>query len=409
MRVSLFVASVSCAIAIASPVLAQRNRASGPGASQQPQQQQQSANFGDPLPGLTNAQRALFDDGRTDFEEIETVADGLGPVFNGRSCGECHGVPALGGTSRRTVTRIGARNANGTFNPLTNLGGSLLQDQGIEQRDGSTHRFRGERVPAEATIVARRRSVPLFGLGLVDATPDSTFIALAAQQAARGDGVAGRVALVDNPAAGLRTVGKFGWKAQVATILMFSADAYRNELGITNPDFPDEACPQGNCAELSFNPLPGLNDGGEGVQALADFMTFLAAPPRGQITNEVREGEQLFARIGCDVCHTPSLRTGQSRIAALDRKTYSPYSDFLLHDMGALGDGVEQGAGTGREFRTPPLWGLRTAPSLLHDGRTTSIEEAVLAHDGQGRAARDRFAALDGTARARLMAFLRSL
>src|SRR5215212_131876 len=174
----------------------------------------QKPQFGNGLPGLSAEQIALFNEGRDEFREPEGVDDGLGPVFNGRSCGECHGVPALGGGSQRLVTRIGAL-VNGAYDPLTQLGGSLLQANAIGPQDGSPHRFRPENVPQQATIVARRRSTPLFGLGLVEATDDTTFVALAQFQAARNDGTAGRVSLVENIIAGMKTVGKFGWKAQV--------------------------------------------------------------------------------------------------------------------------------------------------------------------------------------------------
>ena len=368
---------------------------------------QQNA-FGQPLPGLSPALITTFNEAREEFREVEDVDDGLGPVFNGRSCGECHNVPVLGGGSERVVTRFGTR-TNGAFDALTRLGGSLIQNRAIGPNDGSTHPFRPERVPAEGTIVTRRRSTPLFGLGLVDATPDSTFVALAAEQGARRDGTAGRVAMVDNPAVGMQTVGKFGWKAQVASILQFSGDAYLNELGITSPDFPNENCPQGDCNELRFNPRPGLNDGGEGVRALADFMSLLAAPPRGAITADVTAGEAVFNQIGCGSCHVATLQTGANTNPALNRVTYHSYSDYLLHDMGSLGDGIEQGAANAREIRTAPLWGLRMITTFLHDGRARSIENAITAHDGQGRASRDRFNGLNATDRARLLAFLRSL
>lgn len=395
--------SLLCVL-LATTVAAQRR----PGADNGGGQQQQPA-AGASLAGLTADQRAAFDHGREDFVEDETVDEGLGPVFNERSCVACHNVPAAGGGSRRTVTRF-ARRIGGTYDPMTDLGGSLLQDRAIGPDDGSPRRFMPERVPPSATIVVRRRSTPLFGLGFVDATPDADFIALAAAQAARGDGTAGRVHMVDNARAGMKTVGKFGWKAQVPTLLQFSADAYLNELGITSPDFPAENCPQGNCALLSFNPAPGLNDDGEGVRALHDFMLLLAAPPRAANRgNDVNEGEVIFQQAGCTSCHVAALRTGSHPIAALDRKTYQPYSDFLLHDMGALGDGLEMGASTGREMRTAPLWGLRFLTTYLHDGRANTVEQAILAHDGQARASRDRFAALAADAKAKLLAFLQTL
>ncbi len=411
--------AVLCSLAVTDISFAQtRRRAAGapPPPPQNPAPPPQNpapppapnAQFGGAVTGLNATQTALFNEGRTEFGSVESVDDGLGPVFNGRSCGECHNAPALGGGSNTVVTRIGTI-ANGAFDPLTRFGGSLLQNQAIGPRDGSPHAFRPEPVPRTATIVARRRSTPLFGLGFVDATPDQTFINLAAAQAARNDGTAGRVAMVDNPAAGTRTVGKFGWKAQTPTLLHFSGDAYLNEMGITSPAFPNENCPGGNCAELQFNPRPGLNDGGEDVQLLADFMAILAAPPRGATNADTTAGEQVFNRIGCNSCHVASLQTGSHRIAALNRATYQPYSDFLLHDMGALGDGIEQGAANGREIRTAPLWGLRVITRFMHDGRAQTLEAAIGAHDGQGRASRDRFNTLTTTDRTRLLAFLRSL
>jgi CxxC motif-containing protein (DUF1111 family) len=400
------VVAVLCSLL--SPVLeAQRRRPTGP-TQPPPNTTPPAAQFGQPLPGLPQFLLTFFNDGREEFREPEDVDDGLGPVFNGRACGECHNVPALGGGSERLVTRFGTT-TDGAFDPLARLGGSLVQNRAIGPQDGSPHRFRPEGVPREATVVSRRRSTPLFGLGLVDATPDATFIALAAQQAARRDGTAGRVAMVDNLAAGMQTVGKFGWKAQVPTLFQFSGDAYLNEMGITSPFFPNENCPQGDCNELQFNPRPGLNDGGEDVDALANFMAMLAPPPRGPITADVTAGEAVFNRIGCNSCHVSTLQTGQHDNPALNRVTYNPYSDFLLHDMGSLGDGIVQGTATGRELRTAPLWGLRMMTTLLHDGRVRTIEGAIGAHDGQGRASRDAFNGLNANDRARLLAFLRSL
>jgi CxxC motif-containing protein (DUF1111 family) len=372
-------------------------------AEAQQRRPQPTPQAGDALPGLSAAQQAAFIDGRGDFTEIETVAEGLGPVFNERSCVVCHAAPAPGGGSRRTVTRFATR-TNGAFDPLTSLGGSLVQDHAIGPPDGSIHPFRPERVPQQATIVVRRRSTPLFGLGLVDATSDATFLALAG----RGD-TPGRVNLVDNIRAGMKTVGKFGWKAQVPSLFQFAGDAYLNEMGITSADFPNENCPQGNCAELSFNPAPGINDDGSGVAALATFMSYLAAPPRGAQTADVNAGEGVFNRAGCNSCHVATLHTGSNPVAALDHQTYHPYSDFLLHDMGALGDNLEMGDAKGREMRTAPLWGLRFVQTYLHDGRANTLDEAILAHDGQARPARDRYAALTPDDKSKLIAFLRSL
>ena len=380
-----------------------RRRASGAGVTQTVAQP-----AGAPLVALTAAEIAAFNTGRGTFNRDANNATGLGPVFNERSCTDCHNAPTPGGGSGRTVTRF-ARRVGGVFDPLTTLGGSLLQDHAIGGGNGAQHNFTPERVPVEATIIVRRRTTPLFGLGLVDATADADFIALAAAQAARGDGVAGRVNMTDNIRAGTKTVGRFGWKAQVPTLFQFAGDALVNEMGITTPDFPSENCPQGNCAELTFNPAPGINDTGNGPLTMTNFMMMLAAPDRGILTADTTAGEQLFESVGCGACHVASLTTGSSPIASLDSKTYHPYSDFLLHDMGALGDGLEMARSTGTEMRTEPLWGLRFVNRYLHDGRATTLEQAIAAHDGQARASNDRFAALPPDQRARLIAFLRSL
>jgi CxxC motif-containing protein (DUF1111 family) len=360
-------------------------------------------------PGLLAFQTIGFLAGLTTFTRDETPATGLGPVFNEVSCSRCHNAPAIGGGGTRSVTRFATR-SNGVFDPMTTLGGTVLQDHAIGGGgNGPAHAFAAETVPPTATIVVRRRTTPLFGLGLVDFTTDADFVALAATEAARGDGLAGRVNITDNILPGTKTVGRFGWKAQVPTLLQFAGDALVNEMGITTPGFPNENCPQGNCAELAFNPAPGLNGTALNTVDLETYMWLLAAPARGPQSADTAEGEQIFQNIGCTACHVPMLSSGTSVIAALDHKTYHPYSDFLLHDMGSLGDDFEMGSSTGREMRTAPLWGLRFITRYLHDSRATTLDQAIAAHEGQGSASRDRFAALTADAKAKLLAFLRSL
>lgn len=360
-----------------------------------------SSTLGDPLRGLNASELARFDAGKDEFSEAEEADEGLGPVFNEAACIVCHDNP-VGGTTGRLETRFGRR-SNGKFDPLANLGGSLLQDQGIGAVEDGFF-YRAERVPRDANTVALRMTTPLFGLGLVDAVPDEELIGLArAQQSSR---TPGRVHMVKDVHTGQMRVGRFGFKSQVATLQNFSGDAYLNEMGITSPDFPNENCPQGDCTKLKHNPLPILNDSGSGVVAFADFMTLLAPPRRGDGN---RNGEDLFQSIGCANCHTPRLATGRSPIAAIDRKVFEPFSDFLLHDMGDLGDGIVQGDARGREFRTTPLWGLHTRPAFLHDGRAKTITAAILGHDGQAENARDRFAGLSFEKRRALLEFLNSL
>jgi CxxC motif-containing protein (DUF1111 family) len=366
-----------------------------------------TGNLGDPVRGLTAAQLGVWLAARQEFNEDKDAARGLGPIFNDVSCLRCHSVPVAGGSNPRLVTLFG-RMTNGVFDPLTARGGSVLQEHALGPEQGVSP-FLPELVPAQATIVGQRRTTPLFGLGFIDATPEATFIALAAQQAAGNPATAGRVAFVTNFVAGMPTVGKFGWKAQVPSLFQFAGDASLNEMGITSPEFPNENCANGNCNDLARNPAPGLNDTGDGVRQLTDFMLMLGAPSRGLITADVTAGEQVFQQLGCNQCHVANLTTGSHPIAALSNKTYSPYSDFLLHDMGALGDGIVQGEATGREFRTPPLWGLRAHGTFLHDGRANNLDDAITAHDGQARTSREAWQGLDAQARARLMAFLNSL
>ena len=203
--------------------------------------------------------------------------------------------------------------------------------------------------------------------------------------------------MVTDVVTGRLAVGKFGWKAQVPTLLNFSGDAYLNEMGITSAAFPTENCPQGDCSLLTCDPVPDPEDDGEDIVLFHDFMRLLGPPPAPQLGRAEKAGSRLFDEIGCASCHVRTLATGPNPVAALRFRTFQPYSDFLLHDMGSLGDGVSQGLARGREMRTAPLWGLRVVTTFLHDGRAPTIADAILAHDGQGRAARNRFASLRAT------------
>jgi CxxC motif-containing protein (DUF1111 family) len=298
---------------------------------------------------------------------------------------------------------------NGVFDPLASLGGSLLQDHAIGPLNGIT--YLPEIVPAQANVLARRRTTPLFGLGLVDNVPDSLLVQLAAREQARAPATAGRVNIVTDVPSGQQRVGRFGWKCQQATLFAFSGDAYLNEMGITTPMFPVENCPQGNCDLLKNSALPAVpNDADNStLVAFATFMTYLGPPPQLARTRQAQRGALIFAAIGCNDCHTPALRTGPNASAALNQVTFFPFSDFLLHDMGSLGDGIVQGSTGATEMRTAPLWGCRIVTSFLHDGRASNLSDAILAHDGQGRPARDRFASLTDFQTAALIAFLNSL
>lgn len=372
--------------------------------------------FGDPLPGLTAAQRQRFFTGKEAFEEIEGVADGIGPVFNDVSCVACHNGEATGGGNAILSTRIGAI-IDGRFDPLVRFGGPTIQTQGIIGLQG--FQFAGEFIPPEATIVARRRAPPIFGLGLVDAVPDETFVNIAIIQHFLFPETAGRPNIVRNLRTGHPVVGRFGWKAGLGSLFDFSADAYKDEMGITVGGFirtedgrtiGEENAPQGLTQLLAFNPVASPNEpDDEDLVLFTDFMKFLAPPPRGQVTAAVRRGEAIFLSIGCANCHVPTLRTGHNEVHALNHVTFHPYSDFLLHDMGSLGDGIVQNRGRGSDMRTAPLWGLRTQPSFLHDGRASTIEDAILMHEGQGQPSRERFSDLPPARKQSLLAFLNSL
>ncbi|HZX43367.1 MAG TPA: di-heme oxidoredictase family protein, partial [Myxococcaceae bacterium] len=362
--------------------------------------------FGDPLPSVTAEELASFKDGKDAFLKQENVGSGLGPVFNQPVCTQCHdSPPAIGGSNQRLETRYGRRLPDGGFDPLTEKGGTLLHDHGIGPVSGAS--FNAEVIPPEANVVAARRTQPVFGLGLVDATPDTTFQALAEAQARDAPAGAGRPAMVIDRGTHQRAVGRFGWKANAPTLFEFSGDAALNEMGITSPQFPDEICPQGDCSLLAYNPEPTLNDPeGRDIARFTAYTRFLGPPPAPVLTGQVKRGSEVFAAIGCAVCHVPTLITGPSSSAALDRVAYHPYSDFLLHDMGALGDGIDQADARGPEMRTQPLWGLSFQTRMLHDGRAVTVPAAITAHDGQAAGARDRFVALGDEDRAALLAFL---
>jgi CxxC motif-containing protein (DUF1111 family) len=256
--------------------------------------------------------------------------------------------------------------------------------------------------------------MPLFGAGLVEAIPDDVLLALEDPADRDGDGVLGRAALIKDVVTGAQRVGRFGWKAQHATVLAFVADAYRNEMGITNDLFPQE-----NSAgdESLLNECDGVRDpedvpdritGLRGIDQFENFVRFLAPPPRGPATPQTQRGERVFTACGCGSCHIPQLETGPNSNPLFDHKPVRLYSDLLLHDVGT-GDGIEQAAATGAEIRTPALWGLRFRRPLLHDGSAATPETAIRRHAGEAAGPAGRFALLADQERADLLAFLGSL
>ncbi|MGB8166149.1 MAG: di-heme oxidoredictase family protein [Chthoniobacteraceae bacterium] len=362
--------------------------------------------FGAPLPGLTPAQLLDFSAGLDEFENVEDAEGGLGPVFNNVSCVSCHSSGATGGGGAVTVTRFG-RFANGQFDPLTSRGGSLLQQRAIAVEAL-------ENVPAEANVIAHRQSTPLFGLGLIEAIADADILRNA--QRPQVDGIRGRAVMVHDVVSGTQRVGRFGWKAQLASVLAFAGDAYLNEMGITSRFFPVENAPNGDLATLAaFDHLSDPEDvpdsvtGKGDIDVAADFMRFLAPPPTLPLTPSANAGRQVFQQLNCAACHQPLMITGPNPVAALSQKPVALFSDLLVHDMGALGDGIVQGAAGPREMRTAPLWGLRASAPYLHDGRASTLDDAIRAHDGEAKNARDRYRTLNPLQRQQLMDFLNSI
>jgi CxxC motif-containing protein (DUF1111 family) len=364
---------------------------------------------GEPLPGITQNEFEEFRLGLDDFLEVETAEEGLGPAFNGTSCAACHNVPAIGGAGTIAEMRAGRRDASGRFQTFDATGETLFHLFSIP-----THGCQAI-VPPEANVFARRVPIPLFGAGLVEAIPDDSIAALEDPSDRDRDGVSGRAARVVDAATGERRIGRFGWKAQHATLLTFGADAYRNEMGITNDIFSAEVA-FGVSAER-MRACDRIGDPEDvrdrvtrrrGIDNFASFMRFLGPVAREGSSELTRAGEQLFAAIGCATCHRPVLDTGPSSNPLFDRKPVALFSDLLLHDVGT-GDGIVQGPADADEIRTPALWGLRLRRPLLHDGSAATPEEAVRRHGGEAELARRGFEQLPDADRAALLAFLRSL
>jgi CxxC motif-containing protein (DUF1111 family) len=355
-----------------------------------------------------------FNDNRFIFEEVETIADGLGPTYNAQGCRECHQNVVTGGASQIAEHRTGRLDASGGF--FESLGGSLIHSR-------ATHQEIVERVAFEDDIRTFRISTNTLGAGFIEAVSNETLLAIRDSQPADMRGTAVMVPVLE--AGSAARIGRFGWKSQHASLESFSADAYLNEMGITNPLFPEENTSAGRFVGFGsgFDPLPEPEDDGVDVVAFANFMRATKAPSRGPITAAVRSGEQVFNEIGCPTCHVATIRTARpgTRINggaftvpnALGNKIFHPYSDFLLHNIGT-GDGIPvlptpEYANTPPLIRTAPLWALRTRNRLMHDGLSFTKQEAIERHGGQAAAVTARYLALSDEQRRALLAFLDSL
>lgn len=425
------------------------------------------AGGGSPIAGLSASEKKYFQLGLDDFIEIENAADGLGPRMNLDSCGGCHAQPAIGGTSPAVNPQIAFATKDGAGNVVPSF---LSADGPIREvrllrrsdgaPDGSVHGLftlagradaMGCSIPQPDFETEFRRNnatfripTPVFGAGLIEQIPDSAIAANAGADLAyrRSLGIAGRANFIavrnpvsgDGNLSGDATIGRFGWKAQNKSLLLFSGEAYNVEMGITNELFQTERDETDGC---QFATTPNdvfdtderkARNAVSGIELFSFFMRFLAPPtpsadqPGG--AESIARGREAFARIGCNACHTPTLRTGNSTVAALRHKEVDLYSDLLLHDMGpGLADGVSQGQAGPQEFRTAPLWGLGQRIFFLHDGRTRDLRVAIEAHQsgfGSSSPGRPggpseankvigRFNATDEKVKQDLLNFLRSL
>src|ERR1700756_3214440 len=342
------------------------------------------------------------------YEENKAVADGLGPVYNATSCVVCHQNPNSGSASQITELRVGHNDANGNFvNPTifindgkdTITGRSIVNDRAIGPEAQ-------EHIPATENIRTLRAALNTLGDGFVEAIDDGTLIAIAEKQPELTDGkVHGEV--VQAPifeAPGQTRVGRFGWKDQHSSFLSFIADAYLNEMGITNRLRPKDVT---TVLKTTTDPEDqpdnlGLAD----IDHFAQFVRGTMVPPRDTVlaaTPAALKGEELFGRVGCAVCHVESITTAPAGTVidggmftvpeALGDKIIHPFGDFLLHDIGT-GDGIVQTTGlqeTANKLRTAPLWGLRTKPRFMHDLKSLSLEDAIERHKGEAQDAERHF------------------
>lgn len=371
-----------------------------------------------PLEGLTAEQVRAHFAGDGEFGRIFSREEGLGPIFVSNACESCH-IGDGKGHPLKTLTRFGRYEGN-TWNPMLDRGGPQLQQRAISG-------YPPETVPPEATGVTRLLPPAVTGMGFLEAVPDAAILALADPDDADGDGISGVPNYVQPPEYftpqphhlpqnGLY-IGRFGKKAAAIDLLRQVVTAYKEDMGVTSDFDPRE----------NFNVQAGQFTGDEvadpevsaaTVGNVVFYIRTLKTPPRRNESDpEVRAGETTFARIGCAGCHVPTLRTGYSDIAALREKEFHPYTDLLLHDMGPeLDDAYTEGSALTSEWRTAPLWGIGLAEDsqggrafYLHDGRATTLEEAIEYHGGEAAGSRSAFRNLSPEEKEQLIKFLKSL
>jgi CxxC motif-containing protein (DUF1111 family) len=361
-----------------------------------------------PVEGLSEAENLRFLRGDAAFNnEIFTPENGLGPLFVATSCGTCH--PGDGkGHPFTTLTRFGQPDENG--NQYLTKGGPQLQLR-------ATPGFKPEQLPGGATF-SRFTPPANTGLGFLDAVSDADILSWQDPGDSNGDGISGtpnwielkEYIILRSGSIGQngRYIGRFGKKASVYDLLQQTANAYNQDIGITSNYEPIDTH---TGVELD----PEVDN--QTVQEVVFYLKTLKAPiPRNE-TDVILSGKQLFNDIGCNKCHRPSWTTGDSQIGALSNKTFYPYTDLLLHDMGpGLDDGYTEGSAKTYEWRTPPLWGLGLSKDsqggqyfLMHDGRAHSIQEAIQLHDGEATQIRQNYMSLSDDEKQRLIEFLENL
>ena len=362
---------------------------------------------GTPLPGVTTYESEQFVLGQALFNRAFTPEEGLGPLFNQVSCSSCHDLPTSGGHGAEPVTKVSDFDERTGCNLLKEDGGDLLQASVVPAL--RTAGILPERIPVSATAVTELRAPALYGIGLVGAIEDEDILIKADPDDQDGDGISGRPGLGPDG-----SLGRFGSKAQHATLSEFIENAIRGEMGLTTPAHPVEEMPNGLPLPEGSDPVPDPEIETSDLTLLSAYIGFLAQPPRRTLDSPEdqaasEEGRQIFANIGCATCHTPTLVTGNHQSSALNRKRFRIYSDLLLHDMGPELASICAPGASPSEWRTTRLVGLYLRSEFLHDGRARSVRDAILMHGGEAESARYRFQNLTPELQQSVLLFLRTL
>jgi CxxC motif-containing protein (DUF1111 family) len=356
----------------------------------------------EPLAGLTEEELERFEAGEQIFESEFTPEQGVGPLFNAAGCAVCHSDPVDGGNGETLEIHGTGIGVEGACDPLLALGGPVFQQRATPAL--AALGIESEPIPLEVTTQARRTTPDIFGFGLLDAVPDATILALSDPDDRDGDGISGR----PNRLSGDR-LGRFGRKAAVSSLADFNEGAFLIELGLTTPRLAFENTIAGAPLPPGVDPLAEPEISAEEVALTDDYVRFLAPPAPDKKHELAHAGRRLFKQVGCAGCHVPSLRTGDHEVRVLAHRDVFAYTDLLLHDMGPELADICLGDAAPSEFRTEPLMGLRHVRRFLHDGRATTVTQAIEAHDGEARGAREAFCGLSAQDREDLLDFLATL